>query len=89
MVNGRADGAAPLERVLAHLQELVEATDVPINADFEGGFAADPVRVADNVRLAVATGIAGISIEDSTGDPHRPLYDIDAAVHRIQAARRD
>jgi 2-methylisocitrate lyase-like PEP mutase family enzyme len=73
---------------LAHLAELVAGTDVPINADFENGFGADPDGVADSVRLAVATGVAGLSIEDSTGDAKRPLFPIDEAVARVRAARR-
>ncbi|MCB1999061.1 MAG: isocitrate lyase/phosphoenolpyruvate mutase family protein, partial [Rhodoferax sp.] len=70
---------------LGHLRELVEAVDVPINADFEGGFAAEPQGVADNVRLAIETGVAGLSIEDSTGDAAAPLYPLDAAVARMRA----
>ncbi|MEW5882575.1 MAG: isocitrate lyase/phosphoenolpyruvate mutase family protein, partial [Pseudomonadota bacterium] len=84
---GRADGASSREAVLAHLREIVAATDVPINADFESGFARDPAGVAESVRLAVETGVAGLSIEDSTGDAARPLYEIDEAVARLRAAR--
>lgn len=84
---GRPDGSAPREVVLAHLRAIVDATDVPINADFESGFARDPDGVADSVRLAIDTGVAGLSIEDSTGDPARPLYELEAAVARIRAAR--
>jgi 2-methylisocitrate lyase-like PEP mutase family enzyme len=84
----RADNAVARDAVLAHLRELVAATDVPINADFENGFGADAAAVHDSVRLAVDTGVAGLSIEDSTGDAARPLFDIDAAVERIAAARR-
>jgi 2-methylisocitrate lyase-like PEP mutase family enzyme len=73
---------------LAHLREMVEATDLPVNADFEGGFAAEPEGVAESVRLAVATGVAALSIEDSTGDASRPLYDVALAVERMRAARR-
>ena len=69
------------------LGALCAATDVPVNADFEGGYAHEPDKVAENVRLCVATGVAGLSIEDSTGDKARPLYDLDAAVARIRAAR--
>ncbi len=72
---------------LAHLQEMVAATDVPINADFESGFAVDAAGVAESVRLAVETGVAGLSIEDSTGDPAHPLFDIGVAVERMRAAR--
>jgi len=83
-----ADGSVPRDQVLAHLSELVAATDVPLNADFQGGFAHESDAVAENVRLAVATGVAGISIEDSTADPARPLYELDTAVARVRAARR-
>jgi 2-methylisocitrate lyase-like PEP mutase family enzyme len=64
------------------------AVSVPVNADFEGGFADDPEAVAANVKLAAATGVAGLSIEDSTGDPDEPLYPFDLAVERVRAARR-
>ena len=84
---GQADNAVPRDAVLAHLAELVAATRVPINADFEGGFAREPADVAANVRLAAATGVAGISIEDSTGDPDAPLYPLDLATERVRAAR--
>jgi 2-methylisocitrate lyase-like PEP mutase family enzyme len=67
---------------------MVEATDLPINADFENGFAPDAAGVAESVRLAVNTGVAGLSIEDSTGDASRPLYELDTAVERIRAARK-
>ena len=85
---GHADNRMTRDQVLAHLAQLVEATDVPINADFEGGFAHDPEGVAVSVRLAVETGVAGLSIEDSTGDAEKPLYDIAPAAARIRAARR-
>jgi 2-methylisocitrate lyase-like PEP mutase family enzyme len=84
---GRPDGGVPREMMLAHLRELVAATDVPVNADFEAGFAADPPGVAESVRLCVATGVAGLSIEDSTGDKANPLYTIEEAVARMRAAR--
>jgi 2-methylisocitrate lyase-like PEP mutase family enzyme len=84
---GRPDGGISRDMALAHLRELVAATDLPINADFQGGFAHDPQGVAEGVRLAVDTGIAGISIEDSTGDTSKPLYDLDMAVARMRAAR--
>jgi 2-methylisocitrate lyase-like PEP mutase family enzyme len=84
---GRHDGGLTRDRVLAHLEGLVAATDVPLNADFEGGFAAEPAGVAESVALATRTGVAGLSIEDSTGHSARPLYDLDAAVARIRAAR--
>jgi len=85
---GRADGAVSRDRVLLHLEALVAATDVPVNADFESGFAPDATGVGESVRLAVATGVAGLSIEDSTGEPSRPLYDLDTAIERMRAARR-
>ena len=84
---GHADGALPREAVLAHLRELVAATELPVNADFESGFAADPQGVAQSVRMAIDTGVAGLSIEDSTGDPAHPLFEIDVAVARMRAAR--
>lgn len=84
----RPDGGISRGRVLAHLQEIVAATDLPVNADFESGFALDAAGVAESVRLAVETGVAGLSIEDSTGDAAKPLYELGAAVERISAARR-
>ncbi len=81
------DGAVPLSGVLAHLREIVEASDLPVNADFGNGFAADAAGVEANVGLAIDTGVAGLSIEDSTGDDAQPLFDIDTAVGRIRAAR--
>jgi 2-methylisocitrate lyase-like PEP mutase family enzyme len=86
--HGHHDGGMSRDRVLDHLTDMVEATDLPINADFENGFAPDAAGVADSVRLAVETGVAGLSIEDSTGDSSQPLYDIDTAVERIRAARK-
>jgi 2-methylisocitrate lyase-like PEP mutase family enzyme len=83
----RPDNAVPRDRVLAHLREMVDATDVPVNADFESGYANDAAGVAESVRLAVETGVAGLSIEDSTGDAARPLLDLDTAVARLRAAR--
>lgn len=85
---GRPDYGVSRDAVLAHLAEVAAATDVPLNADFESGFAADPAGVAESVRLAVETGIAGLSIEDATGDAARPLYAPDEAVERLRAARR-
>ncbi|HSI47463.1 MAG TPA: isocitrate lyase/phosphoenolpyruvate mutase family protein [Ideonella sp.] len=85
---GLPDGRLSRAQVLAHLRDMVAATDLPINADFESGYAADPQGVAESVRLAVATGVAGLSIEDSTGDAARPIRDIGDAVARIRAARR-
>jgi 2-methylisocitrate lyase-like PEP mutase family enzyme len=85
--DAKADGQMTLDETLEHLREMVEATELPINADFEAGFADDAAGVARNVRLAIDTGVAGLSIEDSTGDPSNPLRGIDAAVERIRAAR--
>jgi 2-methylisocitrate lyase-like PEP mutase family enzyme len=84
----RPDNQISREAVLAHLRGLVESTELPINADFENGFGADAAAVHDSVRLAVQTGVAGLSIEDSTGDAHRPLFEMSEAVARLQAARR-
>jgi 2-methylisocitrate lyase-like PEP mutase family enzyme len=84
---GCADGAVPREMMLQHLRDIVEAADLPVNADFEGGYADTPEGVAESVRLGVETGVAGLSIEDSTGDPAKPLYDFDLAVARVRAAR--
>ncbi len=86
--SGLADSGVSRDAVLAHLAEMVDATDLPVNADFESGYASDAGGVAENVRLAVETGVAGLSIEDSTGDDAKPLHEIDVAVDRIRAARR-
>ena len=85
--HGMGDGAIGREVVLAHIAELVVAVDVPMNADFENGYAHEPEGVAESVRLCVATGVAGLSIEDYAGDAARALYDFDKAVARIKAAR--
>lgn len=85
---GCADGGITRDLVLAHLRDLVDATDLPLNADFESGFAPDAGGVAESVRLAIETGIAGLSIEDSTGDPAQPLHSLDIAVERLRAARK-
>ena len=85
---GRSDNHVTLDHVLDHLRIIAAAVSVPVNADFEGGFAVDPEHVADNVKLATATGIAGLSIEDSTGNPIHPLHEFDLAVERVRAARR-
>jgi 2-methylisocitrate lyase-like PEP mutase family enzyme len=84
---GRPDSSLSRDAVLAHLRDIVAATDLPVNADFESGFAADPQGVADSVRLAIETGVAGLSIEDATGDAASPVHDIDVAVARLRAAR--
>lgn len=83
----RADGAVTRDAVLDHLRTLVEAVDVPVNADFQSGFGADFNAVHDSVQFAVQTGIAGLSIEDATGNPDRPLFDLPTAVERIKSAR--
>lgn len=85
---GRADGHVTLEQTLAHLRLVAAAVRVPVNADFEGGYAVEPAGVAENVRLAAETGIAGLSIEDSSGDEAAPLFELDLAVERVAAARR-
>ena len=84
---GMADGSMQRDAVLTYLRMIVEATDLPVNADFEAGYAADPEGVAESVRMAIATGVAGLSIEDSTYDDKKPLRDIDDAVRRMRAAR--
>ena len=84
---GRPDNGVSVDDVLAHLAALNAAVDLPVNADFENAFADAPEGVAANVARAVETGIAGLSVEDSTGDPDAPLYDFDLAVERIRAAR--
>ena len=85
---GRPDNGVTRDMSLAHLHDIVAATDVPVNADFERGFANDPTGVAESVRLAIETGVAGLSIEDSTGDAAHPLYALDEACERMRAARR-
>ena len=84
---GHADNAVPRDMMLDHIDHIVSVTDVPVNADFEGGYADDPAGVAESVRLCCETGVAGLSIEDSTGKKDKPLYDIDFAVERMKAAR--
>jgi 2-methylisocitrate lyase-like PEP mutase family enzyme len=85
---GLPDNAVGRDAVLAHLRELVESTDVPVNADYENGFAHEPDELAENVRLCVETGVGGLSVEDSTGEKAKPLYEIEHAVARIKAARQ-
>jgi 2-methylisocitrate lyase-like PEP mutase family enzyme len=85
---GRGDNQVTLDQALEHLRVVVEAVTVPVNADFEGGYAVDPRQVAANVTLAAETGIAGLSIEDSTGNQADPLFEFDLAVERVAAARR-
>ncbi len=85
---GRPDNAVSLDEALEHLRTVAAAVRVPVNADFEGGFAVDPDEVRTNVKSAAGTGIAGLSIEDSTGNGDEPLHAFDLAVERIRAARR-
>src|SRR5580698_5235565 len=84
---GKADNRVTLEDVLTHLTALCGAVDLPVNADFEGGFAHEPEKVGANVAAAAKTGVAGLSIEDSTGDAAKPLYERAYAIERIKAAR--
>ena len=82
---GLPDGGVPLDEMLAHIRELVEATDLPVNADFQAAYADEPENVARNIRLCVQTGVAGLSIEDMRAD--RSLYDFTLSVERVRAAR--
>lgn len=84
---GLPDGAVSRDEILLHLSELAAAVEIPVNADFEGAFAVEPEEVAANVKLAAQTGIAGLSVEDSTGEAAEPLFEFDLAVARIAAAR--
>ena len=84
---GLSDGSVKRDDMLAHIKELVEATDIPVNADFENGYADDPNWVAENTRLCADTGVAGLSIEDAADRRESPLYDVDLAVERIHAVR--
>jgi 2-methylisocitrate lyase-like PEP mutase family enzyme len=86
---GKPDGtpAVPLEETLAHFRELSTATPLPVNADFQSGYADEPEGVAANVTLCIATGVAGLSIEDNTGKADSPLYEAGLAIERIRAAR--
>src|SRR6516225_5314731 len=84
---GLPDGGVSRAMMLAHFREIVAATDVPVNADFEGGFADAPEGVAESVTMCIDTGVAGLSIEDSTSDPTIPLYDFELALARVRAAR--
>ena len=85
---GRPDNGVSLSEALEHFRAVAQSVDVPINADFEGGFAVEPAAVAANVAQAAETGVAGISIEDFTGDPAHPLFDFQLSVERIRAARK-
>lgn len=85
---GKRDHGLSLEDMLAHLRSMAGSVGVPVSADFEKGFATEPEGVFANVAAAASTGIAGLSIEDSSGDPSRPLFDFDLGVERIRAARK-
>jgi 2-methylisocitrate lyase-like PEP mutase family enzyme len=87
--SGRPDSesAVPLDTVLKHIAEIVASVDLPVNADFQSGYSHEPEGVAENVRRCVETGVAGLSIEDATGDQEEPLYDLPIAVERIKAAK--
>lgn len=84
---GCADNHVTLAAALAHFRAIASAVDVPVNGDFEGGFAMDPEDVAENVHDAATTGVAGLSIEDSTGKADDPLFEFSLAVERVHAAR--
>jgi 2-methylisocitrate lyase-like PEP mutase family enzyme len=84
---GKSDGGVPRDEMLAHIREIVNTTALPVNADFHAGYADEPEDVAANVRLCVETGVAGLSIEDSTGRSECPLYEKKLAIERIRAAR--
>ncbi len=83
-----ATPALPFDLMLAHIREIVEATPLPVNADFQAGYADEPEGVATNVKLCLETGVAGLSIEDNTGQKESPLYEKPAAVERIRAGRK-
>jgi methylisocitrate lyase len=84
---GKPDNGVSLDAAIEHFRTIADSVEIPVNGDFEGGFAIEPDAVAANVTRAIATGIAGISIEDSTGDASKPLFDYDLSVERIRAAR--
>jgi len=84
---GLADAAVPRDAMLRNIADIVAAVDLPVNADFESGYARDPEGVAGNVQRCVDTGVAGLSIEDATGDAAHPLFELPLAVDRIRAAR--
>jgi len=85
--HSKPDGGVPRDEMLAHIEEIVKATSLPVNADFLAGYADKPEDVAANVQCCVETGVAGLSIEDSTGRSDRPLYEKKLAIERIRAAR--
>jgi len=79
--------AVTCDAMLGHIREIVKATSLPVNADFQNGYAHEPEGVADSVALCIATGAAGLSIEDASGSADAPLYEFDLAVERMRAAR--
>jgi 2-methylisocitrate lyase-like PEP mutase family enzyme len=85
---GRADTQVTRDQALDHLRQIADAVTVPVNADFEDGYASEPAQVAENVKMAADTGIAGLSIEDASGDAAEPLYQFERALARVAAARR-
>jgi 2-methylisocitrate lyase-like PEP mutase family enzyme len=85
---GRADHDVSIDEALAHVRSIAASVRIPVSADFEGGFAVAPEEIHMNIARAAATGIAGLSIEDSTGDPSSPLFEFELAVDRVRAARR-
>ena len=84
---GKPDGGIPRDEMLGHIREMVNATSLPVNADFQAGYADEPEDIEDNVRLCIETGVAGLSIEDSTGRSDRPLFAKKLAIDRLRAAR--
>jgi 2-methylisocitrate lyase-like PEP mutase family enzyme len=84
---GMPDGSVKRDDMLGHIKEVVDATDIPVNADYENGYADDPDDVAESVKLCVATGVAGLSIEDAANHSGNPIYDVDLAAERIRATR--
>src|SRR4051812_48224485 len=84
---GMADGAVGFDLMLEHVREIADATQLPVNADFENGYADEPENLAENVRRCAETGVAGLSIEDNSGRKDQPLYDIELAADRIRAAK--
>ena len=85
---GKSDNHVSLDDAIEHFRTIAASVDIPVNGDFEGGFAIEPAGVAANVARAITTGIAGISIEDSTGDASEPLFNFNLAVERVRAARK-
>jgi len=83
---GRSDGRVSRAEVIANARDIAAATDLPVNADLENGFAHEPAAAAEAIRLAAEAGCAGGSIEDYSGDPKAPIYDFDLAVERVRAA---